>query len=328
MAIWSYVRGGDTIDIKTGYSCNNRCLHCVVEPVRSKIVLDGEKQDLTTDEVVAHIDQAAGGGAKAVVLTGGEVTLRHDFLHLVRHAASCGLGVIVQTNGRRLSAPEHCEALRSVPDMLFVVALHAPRAELHDRITKRRNSFDETVAAIRNLCCIDKEVAAKIVLSRLNADEVLATARFARSLGVNEFCVVFPHALDFPDEQFREVVPRYRDLREQLSATCRYAEAEGLPVTFETVPYCVMGNDPGLWRRSCDLQSKVQQRPATGDTRVFGDRFEWDELRPTMKAKSDSCSTCVFDRLCEGPWSEYVAAFGHSEFVPVLPADVASFLEG
>jgi MoaA/NifB/PqqE/SkfB family radical SAM enzyme len=210
---------------------------------------------------------------------------------------------------------------------LFVVALHGSRADIHDRITRRRGSFHQTCTAIRNLRTINKEVAAKIVLSKLNRGELLATARLARSLGVNEFCVVFPHALDFPREQFLRIVPNYMDVQGEVREVCLYAEAEGLPTTFETIPYCIVPDQPAFWKRSCDLRSATLPRREQGPLAAdIDDRFDWEELRPTMKEKADSCRTCVFDPICEGPWREYVDAFGFDEFRQIPPESVAGFL--
>jgi MoaA/NifB/PqqE/SkfB family radical SAM enzyme len=36
-------------------------------------------------------------------------------------------------------------------DIVFAVALHAPEAEIHDRITRAPGSFAETVEGINNL---------------------------------------------------------------------------------------------------------------------------------------------------------------------------------
>ncbi len=326
MAIWSYRRGTDTFDIKVGYNCNNECVHCVVHPVRQRIADDQERQDLNTGEVEELIDTAIRAQAKTVVLTGGEVTIRDDFVHLLQYAAAQGLKILIQTNARMLARRDLCEALTDFSDLVFVVALHASSAEVHDSITRRRGSFDQTCAAIRNLRAINKEVAAKIVLSKLNRGELMATSQLARNLAINEFCVVFPHALDFREEQFMRVVPRYREIQAEVREACLYSDAEAFQMTFETIPYCVLPDQPEFWRRSCDLHSAAVRRERGQSVVAFEGQFDWEQLRPTMKKKENSCAVCVFDPICEGPWREYVDAYGFDEFRPVPSHSVAPFL--
>ncbi len=329
MAIWSYMRGPGTLDIKVGYRCNNRCAHCVVKPVVRRLEEDNEKSDLTTQEVLDLIDGAREAGANTIVLTGGEVTIRKDFQRLVTYAVESGMEVNIQTNGRLLSQMKNCEFLADLPGLLFIVALHASKAEIHDRITKHTGSFRQTVTAIRNLRSIDKEVAAKIVLSKFNRGELLSTALLAMQLGANEFCVAFPHALDFPVEQFQETIPTYFDVRDEVRALSEFSEREGFPATFETIPYCILPETPAFWRRNCDLLSKASFEPSANPVcapSVQEDRFDWEELRPQMKEKAVECRTCVFDQLCEGPWREYVENYGSGEFAPVAKENATAFL--
>lgn len=318
---WSYCRGGDVVDVKVGYRCNNRCVHCAVEWVRQGLIEDRKRADLTTEEVERLVDEATAAGAAGVVLTGGEATIRRDFPRLLRHVAGRGLRCIVQTHGGAFARQVLVDRIADIGDVSFVVALHGSSAAVHDRIAGRAGSFEETCAGIRNLTAAGKVVLVKIVILRLNQGEVVPVARLARSLGAAEFCVAFPYGVG---EQLA-LVRRYRALAHELRSVCAYADGEQLHLSFETMPYCVLPDLPSFWQRNCDLEALRRGRPCRLPA-ATADRAHWDELRPGMKEKPPACRACVFDPMCEGVWREYVAAFGVEELQPVGPRAVAEFL--
>ena len=74
---------GDRVDVKLGFSCNNRCLFCVQGDKRHRV------GDLKTAEIRERLKDAR-QHADNVVFTGGEVTLRRDLVELVAFAKSLG----------------------------------------------------------------------------------------------------------------------------------------------------------------------------------------------------------------------------------------------
>jgi len=278
---------------------------------------DGQRHDATTDELLAQIREIRAMGAATVVLTGGEVTLRQDFLLLLEAALDEGLRVVVQTNGRLLG--RLVPHIPCAPDrLLFAVAVHGPSPAVHDRITRRRGSFAQTLVGIHTLLEYGHPVIGKVVLSRLNTSVALSTLARLSQEGVRRAIVAFPHALGFSQKAFATVVPRYSEIAEELIACARSAEREGLSLEFETVPCCVAAAVPAVWLRSRDLRLAVGNIDP-GFIRAPGrdDLQEWETERRQIKWKGESCARCLLGRACEGPWIEYVEAFGDREFQPV-----------
>lgn len=329
MAIWEYMRGSDVLDIKVGYLCNNRCIHCVVDPVRQGIVYNNERMSLSMEEIINLINETEDTSINSIVLTGGEVTIRKDFEKIVTYAVNKGLKVIIQTNGRGLLQEKCCEFMANLSGLNFIVALHAPNAKIHDAITQEKGSFQETVHAINNLRNINKEIGVKIVISKLNYKYLFETALFAKDLGVNELYVVFPHALDFSQELFKKVVPRYYLLKNEVDRIASFCEKEHFVVSFETIPYCICPDSQAFWSRNCDLISKARENevPKSMKLGLKKDIFNWEELRPKMKEKGIDCYRCVFNLLCEGPWREYVQNFGFADFIPINENKVLELLK-
>ena len=48
-----------TYDLKVGYSCNNRCKHCVIDDSKDKLIEQHCNVDLSTQECINQIDDAS-----------------------------------------------------------------------------------------------------------------------------------------------------------------------------------------------------------------------------------------------------------------------------
>ena len=87
-------------DLKVGTSCNNSCIHCVVGDeimANNNNLSFKEIKDILVNNI-NNID--------TLQLTGGETTIRPDFLDILKYAKN-ELGIkkiILQTNGRMFSS--------------------------------------------------------------------------------------------------------------------------------------------------------------------------------------------------------------------------------
>lgn len=154
-------------DLKVGYTCNNDCLHCVVtsqhkvaEKLRGNI-------DRPTAECLAEIEKSIANGCKFIVNTGGEPTIREDFFELLDCVKANGATIILQTNGRRLADWEFTEKLLTYP-VICVVAVHSHRVEIHDKITQRTGSFEQTIRGIKYFKEYSNNIMGKCVISKYN----------------------------------------------------------------------------------------------------------------------------------------------------------------
>lgn len=311
-------------DVKVGYTCNNRCIHCVIEPARQDLEESRRPLDRSTEALLGFLDDARRRGSDSVVLTGGEVTLRKDFPELLAHVRDLGLELAVQTNGRRLEHWDRAGILDGLKGV-FTVAIHGPDAATHDAITRRHGSFDETM---RGLDALERHpgiaVTGKLVISRRNQELLETTLERMADRGIRRFNVAFPHAERFPPDVFASVVPRYRDLRPELENCARFLASSGCFGEFETVPFCTSRDCAEFWTRSADpgLIKGAMNNP--GFIRAPGDDelHEWESLRLSSKYKAERCRQCLFDKACEGPWREYVEVFGDEELQPLDSPDI------
>lgn len=301
-----------TYDLKAGYSCNNRCKHCVIEDSRDKLVEHKCPVNLSTEECLRQVDYAIEQGAEYIVLTGGEVTIRKDFPELVSYSFQKGLKITVQTNGRKLSKPEVANAISACGKTIrCVVALHGSQASTHDEITQVAGSFDETCEGLRYIVQQDVLTVLKVVISKRNLHELAGIVKKSHELGVRYICFAFPHGQGGARKNFDEVVPTYTELRPELDALIKEAEQCRIQIEFEVIPFCMVPH-------SMHLVGELKYR--FGDTlctQVGEDSFNWNEVRKNIKSKAKQCSQCSLNDICEGVWSEYIKAYGESDFIPI-----------
>jgi radical SAM protein with 4Fe4S-binding SPASM domain len=156
--------------------CNEVCVHCYQE--------QGQKGEMTTAEIKAVIDELAELGVLVLTISGGEATLRSDFLELCAHARSRGFALRIFTNGLTMTA-ELAHALGELAVHVVEISLYSHRAEAHDAITGVAGSFERTVAGIRHLVREGVDVHVKTPIMSINEDELPEYTAFANSLGAS-----------------------------------------------------------------------------------------------------------------------------------------------
>ena len=301
-----------TYDLKVGYSCNNRCKHCVIDDSKDKLKDQHTSIDLTTDECMKQINDALKKGISGIVLTGGEVTIRNDFPDLIRKCSDNNLDITIQTNGRKLDDDYIVKAVENIEKIRFVVALHGETAEVHDSITRVPGSFNETWRGIRRMCELKKIVILKVVISKINEMELPGIVKVASELGVKYVCFAFPHGQGAARKNFAEVIPTYSELKPILNKLISTAKNKNVNIEFETIPFCIIPNNMNLVGELKYFDGN------TICTQVKEDTFNWSEVRKSIKTKGEACNKCDMLNFCEGPWSEYVEHFGFVEFQPII----------
>lgn len=304
-----------TYDLKTGYSCNNHCVHCVIEDSRDNLIIHNNSIDLSTEECFFQIDQAIKLGAKYIVLTGGEVTIRKDFSSLVNYCAQQNLDITIQTNGRRLYVPEIARATLLIKQIRFVIALHGVCSQTHDRITRVVGSFNETCEGIKYCLQHNKLIILKVVISKYNINELSKIVALASNLGVRFICFAFPHGQGGARKRFNEVIPKYTDLNFQLQEIIKNAKIFNIQIEFEDIPFCIIPHN-------MHLVGELKYRFGNTICSQVGDEiFDWSEVRKSIKKKSYQCLNCSMNSICEGVWSEYIDTYGGNEFIPISIPD-------
>ncbi len=294
---------GGRLDLKSGFSCNNRCTFCVQGDKREHI------PDRTTDELRALLEARA-GTVSGVVFTGGEVTLRSDLVELVRYARGLGYRSIqIQTNGRRLSYRPYVRALREAGATEIAAALHGSGPAIHDALTRARGSFLQTSKGLRNSALEGLTVISNSVVVQDNLRDLPRLVALLCDLGVHQLQLAYVHPEGTAKSLFSHVVPRFSEAMPFVKAALDVARRRGVLAHTEAIPYCLMQGYEEHVVEDLIPDTCVVDAPMTIED--YTD-WRWTE----GKAKGPDCARCTWAARCEGPWREYPDGYGWAELVP------------
>jgi radical SAM protein with 4Fe4S-binding SPASM domain len=120
-------------------ACNLRCAHCHSSP---QVARDAE---LGPDEARRAARALAAAGARIVSLSGGEPTLRPDWINVVAELAGAWVTPVLVTNGQHLDAATARRAAAAGLAGAWVSVDGRP--DTHDRIRRRPGAFQRALAA-------------------------------------------------------------------------------------------------------------------------------------------------------------------------------------
>jgi MoaA/NifB/PqqE/SkfB family radical SAM enzyme len=292
------------VDLKVGFSCNNRCVFCVQGDKRAR-------HAPRPAEELRRILREESRSADGVVFTGGEPTVRKDLPELVAYARELGYRTIqIQTNGRMFAHRAYVRRLVESGANEFSPALHGHVPALHDFLTSAPGAFAQTVAGIADLKALGQFVLTNTVVTKSNYRHLPDIARLLVSLGVDQLQLAFVHPVGTAGDRFASVVPRMELAAPYLMAALRIGIDAGKRAFTEAVPYCILPEYEG-----CVVERYIPRTAVYDAETTIADytRYRLDE----GKKKGPDCPACVHFAECEGPWREYPDRLGWAEFRPV-----------
>jgi radical SAM protein with 4Fe4S-binding SPASM domain len=156
--------------------CNEACVHCYQ--------IQGQKGELATEHWEKVMRELSELGVMFLTFSGGEPTLRKDFLHLVAYARKLRFAVKIFSNALNIT-----DALAAELGRLAVqevqISLYSHRAEVHDGVTRVPGAFERVVSAVRALRGAGVKVLLKSPLMSLNAPDYSEYVEFVTRLGAD-----------------------------------------------------------------------------------------------------------------------------------------------
>ncbi len=304
------------IDLKVGYLCNDDCVHCAIAHNRQRLQSNNIETELTTNQVKQLIDRYSEQYSH-VTLTGGEITIRKDFLDIIKYASDKFQVVDVQTNGRKLATAQNIDQLSQLNNIDYVISIHGPNKDIHECITRKPHSFEQTVNSIRKMVCLPNKprVLLKFVVSNYNKDYICDTVQFAYDLGCRYIDIAYMHGCTDNYQTLQQLLPSYGDIKEGVNKAIEFGKNLGVRVTVETFPLCVIASKHYDSIDEMVLSSMDMSVQAVGE-----DVYNWNEVRiNNNKLKTNQCNNCSFRNNCEGPWEEYWDIHGGQGLNAILP---------
>ncbi len=302
------------LDLKVGFSCNNNCVFCAQAHRR-------DQGDNSFDEIITNLREGYKDGAREVVLTGGEPTIREDIFKVVSEAKKIGFKSIqMQTNGRMFYYKDFAKKLIKAGVTGFSPALHGPDKETHERGTRAEGSFEQTLQGIKNLKELGAYVVTNTVINKYNYKKLPETVEILMDIGVDQFQLAFVHPCGNAGKNFEEVVPKKSVIKPYVHKALDLSEEHPHQLNnkmVEAYPYCFM-----------EGYEKYVSQLYMPNADIRGQEFvikDHDKIRVEQeKVKAEKCKRCRYFDICEGPWKEYPQHYGFKEFVPVEGEKITS----
>jgi len=292
-----------------GYSCNNRCVFCFNEEKRGRL------EDMTTEEIKSKMANARRRGSTYLELIGGEPTIRHDIIELVKFSKKLGFETIMlSTNGRMFSYSEFAKKIIRAGLNHIVFSIHGHTPELHDSMTNVHGSFKELVKGVSNVKELGFDnIGSNTTIVRQNYKFLPEIGKFILDLGIrnSEFIFVDPTRGGAKND-FYGVVPRISE----VAPFVRKCLEIGSGVEHWDIRYYPLCYLNGYENQVSEL--KEVKRFRTEHIAIDFENPDVETSRSIVgRAKTEKCITCKRFKICEGVWKEYLKRYGDDELMPV-----------
>jgi len=164
------------VSLELTHRCSFRCVHCYIPDFSAPDLL-------STERVLALLEELADAGTLFLTLTGGEVFLRRDWEVIARRARGLGFCLTFMTNGS-LVDDVVAGVLADLPAKVEV-SVYAVDPEVMDGITGRPGSCRRVLDAVERLLGRGVGVLIKTPVMTRNLSEVPAVAEWAGRVGAD-----------------------------------------------------------------------------------------------------------------------------------------------
>lgn len=271
---WYSIIDGDA-GIATTSICNSNCIMCPASERERQ-----QDNNITTDQIDAVLKHMP-KDLWHFTITGGEPTLvgEENFIHVLKSVRRTlpYTKTLLLTNGRTFGDKSFCTRFISEKpeNMRVAIPIHGSTPEKHDYITQAPGSFVQTLRAVTNLLNAKVEVELRIVVSKLNCDDITNIAKLISELfptvAVVHFiglemrgnCVVYPE----------KVLISYQDAFQKSKDAIKLLVHNGIDVGLYNFPYCMI--DKKYW--------PIAQKSISAYKSVFYDKCD------NCKLKSECC---------------------------------------
>ena len=270
------------------YRCNNHCVFCAVG--------DRPARDADAGEVLEALKRHRQEGFDLLDVDGGEPTLHPQLFEVVKAARRLGYKKISLTsNGRRLSYGAFARELVATGLDEILISLHAPGAGLQERLTTDPESFEQTVAGIKNALAALPDPMALAVNTTIVGENLAAVGRLGKmlaSLGVKRWNlqVVTPFGRakvsQLPDEE---------ELESTLVGLLRHPPGN-MRIQVINCPPCML---PGFEEvAAVDFHKAQREMVFVGDQGV-----NLQEFLASRRRQDERCRDCLYSIVCPGFYS-------------------------
>jgi len=297
--------------IVAGLSCNSACVMCSVKS-HGKNCHNG-----TTKEIIKDLIKGRKENYERMEFTGGEPTIRKDIFLLIKQAQNLGYKEIgLNTNGILLGNKSFCEKLVKAGLTNITFSLHAHNKKLHEIITRTPDSFEQTVAGIKNaLNYKNLTISVVTVILKLNYQHIFPIGKFIHSLGVSIWDITDLIPDGYGKESYKALCVKRVELSDALYSLTPLLNDFQAIVFFAfspcLLPPDILNNKKVSWVTA--LGKLEVEKPITYNQKNFSADSIEKNLTDVQQKKIDICQNCIYADKCAGIWTEYLRLYGDQE---------------
>lgn len=156
--------------------CNNVCKMCYVcKPAGDKQAI---AKEYSAKEWIKLAEEARDAGMFYLLLTGGEVFLRQDFMKIYNELSMMGLKIKVYTNATMIT-PDIAKKFGHIPPLSVEVTLYGGSPETYNKVCSNTNGFNQALQGIDLLLAEGIDLDLRTTVIRDNAGDYDKIAELA-----------------------------------------------------------------------------------------------------------------------------------------------------
>lgn len=216
------------VDIELTQRCPQRCSFCVTA---ASDRLNKTRAELSFDQLIGLADQLQELGVHHVFFTGGEPTIRRDFVKLVKGYLDRGIFPSTSTNGQFLNEKMLAE-LYSIGYTTMHFSIEGPEA-IHDKITGIKGSYKRVMESLKLSLDLGFLSAVSSVGIRENYDYLPALASDLAKIKPKAYRILrfFP-----TNPESLNLLPLKRQVEENIPKVYSTCKQSGIAFFFKMTP--------------------------------------------------------------------------------------------
>ena len=147
--------------------CNLKCVHCYAQAKDVEF-----KDELSTEEGKALIDDLAAFGSPVILFSGGEPTMRKDLPELAAYAREKGMRAVISTNGTLIDR-DLAKKLKDVGLSYVGISFDGVR-ETNDKFRGVKGAFDAALEGLHNCQAEGIKVGLRFTINKQNVRDIPA----------------------------------------------------------------------------------------------------------------------------------------------------------
>lgn len=282
--------------IRVNGSCNNACMFCSVGGSRTL-------HDSTKYEVLQKITSLNVKRSSTIILSGGEPTLQEGIIDIVRQLRNRGHKIKIITNGRNFSDITFAKNIAAAGLSEVITEIHSHIPEVHDFITQRIGSFNETLEGVHNLIRCGICVKIKLLLNRINYKTLPQTVEFVcKNITQTDSISITAINLCGTALVNKNLLGiRFSDAAHYVEKSLDIANNLNMNIALCAFPICA-------------LHPKYSHHSALRKPHGFYDAGQYLDMKKYMP---HVCCSCSYSAKCTGIWKSQIDVFGENEIKPL-----------